>query len=140
MLTEAAAKSAGRTGAIYLGELTQLVGPAPTSELGDLINGEVPLASLERHRYIYDSPYYRGLLRKANFTNPAALVSSGERIEIQHFLATVLRRTTLGSMTCIGVGEDICQTDRHQHRQPVFLVEFDSTPIPDTLLLLPARD
>ena len=96
MLTEAAAKSAGRTGAIYVGELTQLVGPAPTSKLGDLINGELPLAYLKRHPYIYDSPYYRGLLRKANFTNPAALVSSGERIEIQHLLATVLRRTTFG--------------------------------------------
>jgi len=88
MLTEAAAKSAGRTGAIYVGELTQLVGPAPTSELGDLINGELPLAYLKRHPYIYDSPYY--------FTNPAALVSNGERIEIEHLLATVLRRTTFG--------------------------------------------
>ena len=31
-----------------------------------------------------------------------------------------------------------CPTNRNQHRQTVLLVEFNSTPTPDTLLLLPS--
>ncbi len=31
-----------------------------------------------------------------------------------------------------------CPTNRNQHRQTVLLVEFNSAPTPDTLLLLPS--
>lgn len=80
-LVSAAANLSGGPGAIYIGDLNQLVGPAPTFELGNS-NGNVPLDSLQRHRYIYNSSYYRSLLDKANLTNPTAMVSQGEGIEI----------------------------------------------------------
>jgi len=44
----------------------------------------VPLDALERHTWIYDSDYYRGLLKKAKLTNPTELVSSGESHTLQH--------------------------------------------------------
>ena len=74
---------AGGPGAIYVGDLSQLVGPAPVPELGD-DNGYVPLGSLQRHSYIYESAYYRGLLEKANLQDPTPLTSRGERIDIQY--------------------------------------------------------
>ena len=82
-LKEYAAIHAGAPGAIYAGDLHQLVGPAPAHDLGDA-NGNVPLYALEQHKWIYESDYYRSLLEKANLTNPTPLASSGERIEIQH--------------------------------------------------------
>ena len=46
-----AAKFAGRPGAIYVGDLNQLVGPAPSVEQGDF-DGNVPLDALQRHLWI----------------------------------------------------------------------------------------
>ena len=67
-----------------MGNLNHLAGPAPVPELGDS-NGAVPLDSLERHIWIYESSYYQELLAKANLTDPTPLeTSSGETIEIQH--------------------------------------------------------
>jgi TRAP-type C4-dicarboxylate transport system substrate-binding protein len=82
-LADIAAKLAGGPGAIYVGDLSQLVGPAPVEDLGDF-DGNVPLASLERQKWLFESDYYRSLIEAANFTNPTELVSSGEDITIQH--------------------------------------------------------
>ena len=43
----------------------------------------MPLGSLEQHRFIYESDYYKELLEKANLTNPTELVSTGLEITIQ---------------------------------------------------------
>ena len=88
-LEEAAARLAGGPGAIYVGDMSQMAGPAPAADLGGLdengkADGSVPLESLERHLYLYEHPFYQGLLEKANFTNPTPLVSSGEEHVIQH--------------------------------------------------------
>ena len=82
-LEEYAAKFARGPGAIYLGELDQLVGPAPTLDQGDF-DGNVTLGALERHLWVYESPFYKELLEKARLTDPTPLTSSGESIEIQH--------------------------------------------------------
>ena len=50
-LRDIAAKLAGGPGAIYLGDLNQLVGPAPTKGEGDA-EGTVPLFALEIHKYV----------------------------------------------------------------------------------------
>ncbi len=81
-LQEIAAKLAGGPGAIYVGDLNQLVGPAPIVALGDS-EGNVPLGPLQRQEWLYDNDYYRSLLEKAKLTNPTELVSSGESITIQ---------------------------------------------------------
>ena len=86
-----AAKVAGKPGAIYVGDIKQLVGLAATKEEGGL-SGEVPLDALTRHLYIYESPYYKNILEKANLANPTQLVSSGKKISIQH---TCINRTLL---------------------------------------------
>jgi TRAP-type C4-dicarboxylate transport system substrate-binding protein len=78
-----AAKYAGGPGAIYVGDLKQMVGPASHKELGDF-DGNVSLDSLQRHRFIYESDYYKGLLEKAKLTNPTPLVSTGQNITIQN--------------------------------------------------------
>ena len=88
-LEEAAARLAGGPGAIYVGDLSLMVGPAPVPELGGLgedgvADGSVPLDSLERHLYLYEHPFYQKLLEKANYTDPTQLVSSGEEHVIQH--------------------------------------------------------
>ena len=88
-LEAAAARLAGGPGAIYVGDLSQMVGPAPAASLGGLdengeADGSVPLESLERHLYLYEHPFYQGLLEKANYTNPTQLVSIGEEHVIQH--------------------------------------------------------
>ena len=74
---------AGGPGAIYIGDLHQLVGPAPTYDLGDG-DGNVPLYALEQHEWIYESDYYQSLLEKAKIANPTPLSSRGERITIRH--------------------------------------------------------
>ena len=84
-----AAQRANGPGAIYVGDLEQLVGPAPETGLGGIDaagrhDGRVPLESLERHIWLYESPYYRELLDRAKFTNPTPLSSSGEKIVIRH--------------------------------------------------------
>ena len=76
-----AAEHAGGPGAIYVGDLSQLAGPAP--EIGDF-RGDVTLSSLENHLWLYESDYYESLIEKAKLTNPTPLTSSGEEITIQH--------------------------------------------------------
>ena len=89
-LAQYAADNAGGPGAIYVGDINQLVGPAPLTltgepdaDLGDS-DGNVPLSALQDHLWLYESDYYQSLIERANFTNPAELTSSGESITIQH--------------------------------------------------------
>ena len=42
------------------------------------------MGALERHIWIYESPYYQDLLEKANLYNPTELVTSGTSLEIQY--------------------------------------------------------
>ena len=81
-LVAAAAERAGKPGAFYIGDLSQLVGPSPGEGLGDA-NEMVNLAGLERERYLFDSDYYKNLVERANFANPTELVYEGEPIELQ---------------------------------------------------------
>ena len=74
---------AGGPGAIYVGDINQLVGPAKTVEQGDF-DGNVTLESLERHLWIYESPFYQELIEKAKLTDPTPLEYDGETITIQH--------------------------------------------------------
>ena len=85
-----ASENAGGPGAIYVGDINQLVGPAPLTkdgepdtDLGDL-DGNVPLSALEDHLWLYESDYYKSLIERANLTDPTELTSSGESIDIQH--------------------------------------------------------
>ncbi len=82
-LLEYADRNAAGPGAIYVGDINQLVGPAPTVEQGDF-DGNVPLAALERHLWIYESPFYEGLLEKARLTDPTPMTYDGPTITIQH--------------------------------------------------------
>ena len=74
---------AGGPGAIYVGDINQLAGPAITEKQGDF-DGMVPLASLEENLFIYESDYYKELLKTANIANPTKLVSTGLDITIQN--------------------------------------------------------
>ena len=78
-----AADLANGPGAIYVGDLNMLVGPAPTQEEGDA-DGNVPLDALEKHLFVYQSDYYRSLLDRAGFTDPTPLEYDGEPIVIQN--------------------------------------------------------
>ena len=82
-LEQYAAEHAGGVGAIYVGDLNQLVGPAASVDQGDF-DGNVPLSALENHAYVYESDFYQKILAKANLTNPTPLTSEGVSIEIQH--------------------------------------------------------
>ena len=82
-LEQYAADHAGGPGAIYVGDITQLVGPAKSVEQGDF-DGNVTLESLERHLWIYESPFYEELLEKAKLTDPTPMTYDGETITIQH--------------------------------------------------------
>ena len=83
-LSQYAADHAGGPGAIYVGDVSQLAGPAPNNEAlladGD---GLVPLEDLQNHLWLYESSYYRSLLDRANLTSPTPLTSSGQDIVIQ---------------------------------------------------------
>ena len=69
-----AADKAGGPGAIYVGDLGQLVGPSPNT--GSRIGYEpVPLEALERHRYVYESEYYQDLIRRARLDDPTPMTS-----------------------------------------------------------------
>ena len=88
-LVSYAATVAGGPGAIFVGDLSQLVGPATEASLGGIDeagdpDGSVPLESLQRHIWIYESPYYEDLLEKANLLDPTPLTSSGEEFEFQY--------------------------------------------------------
>ena len=82
-LEQYAADNAGGPGAIFVGDLSQMVGLAPEEDLGGY-DGDVPLDALEEHLWIYESDYYQTLLEKAKLTDPTELVSSGHTFEIQH--------------------------------------------------------
>ena len=82
-LEKYAADNAGGPGAIYVGDLKQLVGAAPDPGLGGY-EGDVPLDALEEHAWIYESDYYKSLPATARLTNPTELVSEGHDIVIQH--------------------------------------------------------
>ena len=89
-LMQYAADNAGGPGAIYVGDINQLAGPAPLTadgqpdaDLGDL-EGNVPLSALQDHTWLYDSDYYWWLVERANLTNPTELTSTGESFEVQH--------------------------------------------------------
>ena len=82
-LVQYAADKAGGPGAIYLGDINQLVGPAPSVEQGDF-DGNVTLESLERHLWIYESLFYEELLEKAKLTDPTPFEYDGKTITIQH--------------------------------------------------------
>ena len=75
--------NAGGPGAIYVGDITQLVGPAKTVEQGDF-DGNVTLESLERHLWIYESDFYEELIEKANLLDPTPMTYDGDPITIQH--------------------------------------------------------
>ena len=84
-----AARVAGGPGAIYVGDLKQLAGPATNPDLGGIDaagkpDGSVPLESLERHLWIYESDYYQDLLDKAKLLDPTPLTSSGEELKFQY--------------------------------------------------------
>ena len=82
-LREYATRYAGGPGAIYVGDLAQLAGRAPTWEQGDF-DGNVPLESLERHIWFYESPFYEELIEKAKLTDPTPMTYDGEPITIRH--------------------------------------------------------
>jgi TRAP-type C4-dicarboxylate transport system substrate-binding protein len=82
-LEEYAAAHAGGPGAIYVGDLNQLVGQAPGDGLGGF-DGEVPLDAIQQHSWIFESEYYKSLPGLAKLTNPTKMVSTDEKIEIQH--------------------------------------------------------
>ncbi len=89
-LAQYAADNANGPGAIYVGDINQLEGPAPLTadgtpdaDLGDL-DGGVPLSALEDHTWLYESDYYQSLIERANLTNPTELTSTGVSIDIQH--------------------------------------------------------
>ena len=89
-----AAEHAGGPGAIFVGDVSQLMGPPPHESLmldfPETVYTQVSAAALfglpglPGQGFIYGSDYYRGLLDKANLANPTELTSSGESFEIQH--------------------------------------------------------
>ena len=83
-LQAAAARLAGGPGAIYVGDLTQLVGPTRDLDLGFGEDGMIPLDILQGNEWIYESDYYKFLLDRANFDNPTELVTQGQSMQIQY--------------------------------------------------------
>ncbi len=94
-LVRYAAQHAGGPGAIFAGDAGQLLGLPPHAALmfgvPQSFHTQASAAALfglpggiSSHMFIYTSDYYQGLIEKANLTNPTALKSSGESIEIQH--------------------------------------------------------
>ena len=80
---EYVAEHAGGPGAIYVGDLNQLVGPGPTDRLGNP-TGDVTLSALQDHLWLYESDYYKSLIEKANLNNPTPMFYDGQPIKIQH--------------------------------------------------------
>ena len=73
-LQQYAANNAGGPGAIYVGDLTMLVGPALLWEHGDH-DGNVPLTALEKYRFVFESDYYQDVLHRARVTDPTPMTS-----------------------------------------------------------------
>ena len=82
-LAKYAADNAGGPGAIFVGDINQLVGAVSDDDLGDN-DLMVPLSALQDHLWLYESDYYQDLIERANLTNPTELTSSGESITVQH--------------------------------------------------------
>ena len=92
-LEAAAARLAGGPGAIYVGDLNQLVGPVPEpieDDIGDYDG--VPYEGLEDYLYVFDSDYYRELVDRANLTNPTQATSSG--LDLTYQFACINRALT----------------------------------------------
>ncbi len=92
-LQSVAAQLAGGPGAIYVGDLNQLVGPVPepiADDIGDYDG--VPYEGLEDYMYVFDSDYYRLLLERANYTNPTEVTTTG--MELSYQFACINRALT----------------------------------------------
>ena len=82
-------QATGGPGAVYRsdGNWGALAGPAVYGPavygLGDY-DGQVPVDAILQHKWIYESDYYRSLLKKARLNNPTPLTSSGHSITLQH--------------------------------------------------------
>ena len=96
-LSRYAAEHAGGPGAIYIedGNWESLSGPATYYEFADYFGMDlgdddrnVPLYAIEQHQWIFESDYYRELIRKARLTNPTPLTTQGESITLQHTCAS----------------------------------------------------
>ena len=81
-LLDYAAEHSNGPGAIYVGDVSQLEGPAPIRELGDR-DGNVSLEALQENSWVFWSDYYYSLLERAKLTESTPLSSSGEQIEVQ---------------------------------------------------------
>ncbi len=92
-LQAVAAELAGGPGAIYAGDLSQLVGPVPepiADDIGDYDG--VPHEGLEDYLYVFDSDYYRQMIEQANLTNPTQATSTG--LELTYQFACINRALT----------------------------------------------
>ena len=92
-LQAAADALAGGPGAIYVGDLNQLVGPVPApieDDIGD--NDGVPFEGLEDYLYVFDSDYYRELVDRANYTDPTMATSTG--LDLNYQFACINRALT----------------------------------------------
>ena len=147
-LAEYAASVAGGPGAIYVGDLNQLSGPAPVgAALLDSVEINVTLDSLERHRWLYESGLYQNLLRKARLTDPTPLTSSGEEIVIKHacayrespscrllenFFAPNLSERTGGQIRFEVITFHELEVSHEYSASPVYALELLSDGIPDS--------
>ena len=77
------AQRANGPGAFFVGDLDDLVGPAPTKDEGDA-DGIVPLDALQKHLFVYESDYYRSVIDRAKFTDPTPMTYDGDPIVIQN--------------------------------------------------------
>ena len=92
-LESVAARLAGGPGAIYVGDLNQLVGPVPESIADDIGDYDgVVYEHLEDYLYVFDSDYYRQMVEQANFTNPTQPTTTG--VELSYQFACINRALT----------------------------------------------
>ena len=109
-LMAAAAELANGPGAIYVGDLDQLVGPVPDpikDDIGDYDG--VPYEGLEDYLYVFDSDYYRTLVERANYNNPTPVTTSGENLSYQ--LACINRALTHCKLAEWWAGEVLRRTN-----------------------------
>ena len=75
---------AGGPGAIYVGDLNQLLGPVPEPIANDIGGYDgVTYEGSEDYLYVFDSDYYRMLIDRANFTNPTRVTTTGMNLSYQ---------------------------------------------------------